>query len=119
MNYNDETQDQNASILQPFLDRIRQSRPGLLLQKLQYNRDGLGDPAVDFATIINALGESFLWRMAQYYPGIVPALDRARFMASTLELQWVLGGLRTKDLSWFLVHIGRARDVMPYGVFDG
>jgi hypothetical protein len=29
--------------------------------------------------------------------------------------QWLLGGLRSGDASWFAVHIGQARDVMPVG----
>jgi len=73
----------------------------------------LGDPASDFALIINALGERFLRRMQTFYPAIEAALDRARFKAGMLELGWVAEGLRTNDPSWFTVHIGRARDVMP------
>jgi aminoglycoside 2''-phosphotransferase len=75
----------------------------------------LGDPASDFALLINVLGESFLRRMQAFYPAIEAALDRARFLAGALELWWVAEGLRTNDLSWFMVHIGRARDVLPIG----
>lgn len=73
----------------------------------------VGDPAVDFALVINTYGESFLRRMIPAYPAIAAALARARFRAGALELWWVLQGLRTNDLSWFMVHIGRARDVLP------
>ncbi len=82
---------------------------------IDFGAAGLGDPADDFANIINALGESFLKRMSKFYPEIAEALDRARFWAGTLELQWALNGLRSKDLSWLMVHIGRARDVRPMG----
>jgi len=82
---------------------------------IDFGTAGLGDPAVDLAAVIDAFGERFLERMLPYYPGILPALDRARFWASTLELQWALGGLRSGDLSWFAVHLGRARDTLPYG----
>lgn len=74
---------------------------------------GLGDPASDFALLISTLGESFLQRMIPHYPAIEGALDRARFQAGMLELWWVQQGLTTNDRSWFMVHIGRARDIMP------
>jgi aminoglycoside 2''-phosphotransferase len=76
---------------------------------------GRGDPAADFACLINVYGETFLHRMAKYYPAIKEHIERARFWAGTLELQWLLGGMRSADLSWFTVHIGRARDVNPVG----
>lgn len=82
---------------------------------IDFGAAGIGDPATDFGCILYFLGESFLRRMAESYPGIHDALDRARFWAGTLELQWALEGVRTKDLSWFLVHIGSARDAMPIG----
>jgi aminoglycoside 2''-phosphotransferase len=80
---------------------------------IDFGTAGRGDPAADFACIINGYGESFLRRMAKYYPEIKEHIKRARFWAGTLELQWVLGGIRTQDFSWFPVHIGRARDMMP------
>jgi aminoglycoside 2''-phosphotransferase len=76
---------------------------------------GLGDPASDFACLIQALGESFLQRMARFSAAITPALDRARFRAGALELEWALHGIRNNDASWWLAHIGGARDVMPLG----
>jgi aminoglycoside 2''-phosphotransferase len=76
----------------------------------------LGDPASDFALIINTYGESFLRRMSRHDPAIRDALDRARFLAGALELFWALEGVRANDPSWLLVHIGRARDVLPIGV---
>ena len=82
---------------------------------IDFGTVGLGDPAADFACIIDAYGESFLRRIGKYYPGIGDHIERARFWAGTLELQWLLGGLRSDDKSWFAVHLGRARDVMPVG----
>ena len=76
----------------------------------------LGDPAADFALIISTYGESFLKRMSRYDPMIRDALDRARFLAGALELSWAVEGVRASDPSWLLVHIGRARDVLPLGV---
>jgi aminoglycoside 2''-phosphotransferase len=76
----------------------------------------LGDPAADFALIISTYGESFLKRMGSYDPAINDALDRARFLSGALELSWAVEGARTNDLSWLLVHIGRARDALPLGV---
>ena len=95
---------------------------------LDFGTAGLGDPACDFGCVIYQYGESFLMRMSQYYPAIALGLDRARFWASTLELQWLLGGLRSAretipeelrgrvDWSWFPVHIGMAaKDMRPIG----
>jgi aminoglycoside 2''-phosphotransferase len=83
---------------------------------IDFGTAGLGDPAVDFACVIDGLGETFLRRMLPHYPGIVGALDRARFLAGTLALQWALHGLRSGDRSWFVSHIGRARDVWSIGM---
>jgi aminoglycoside 2''-phosphotransferase len=83
---------------------------GILSGVLDFGVSGLGDPADDFANIILGLGESFLQKMARVYPNLEEGLARARFWAGTLELQWLLGGLRSNDPSWFAVHIGRARD---------
>jgi aminoglycoside 2''-phosphotransferase len=82
---------------------------------IDFGTAGRGDPATDFAIIIAAFGESFLRRMAPFYLQMSHALDRARFWAGTLELQWALGGLRSHDLSWLVCHIGWARDVLPLG----
>ena len=82
---------------------------------IDFGTAGIGDPACDFACIMNQYGESFLRRMMVCYPEIEPALDRARFRAGTLELQWLLGGLRSGDNSWFGVHLGRGMDRLPYG----
>jgi aminoglycoside 2''-phosphotransferase len=82
---------------------------------IDFGTAGVGDPANDFALIISMYGESFLRRVASSYPAIGEALDRARFLAGTLELQWALAGLRSGDRSWFVAHIGRARDACPIG----
>jgi aminoglycoside 2''-phosphotransferase len=82
---------------------------------VDFGTAGVGDPAVDFAAIINALGESFLRRMAPHCPSIAAAIDRARFYAGAIELEWVLNGLKSGETFWFTAHIGRARDVRPIG----
>ncbi|MFL5655434.1 MAG: phosphotransferase family protein [Ktedonobacteraceae bacterium] len=82
---------------------------------IDFGTSGLGDPASDFACLIQALGEGFLQRMARFSAAITSALDRARFRAGALELEWALHGIRTDDASWWLAHIGGARDVMPLG----
>lgn len=82
---------------------------------IDFGTAGIGDPAADFCTIINQYGESFLRRMSRTYPAIGEHIDRARFWAGTLELQWVLNGIKTRDQGMFVVHIGRIRDMMPVG----
>jgi aminoglycoside 2''-phosphotransferase len=88
---------------------------GHLTGVIDFGTAGVGDPAVDFGLIISMYGESFLRRAARTYPAIGEALDRARFLAGTLELQWALAGIRSGDRSWFVAHIGRARDACPIG----
>jgi len=53
--------------------------------------------------------------MARFSPAIAPAWDRARFRAGALELEWALHALGSHDASWWLAHLGGARDVMPLG----
>lgn len=85
---------------------------------IDFGTAGVGDPATDFAVVIYYYGESFLRRMSKFYPEIKNGLDRARFWAGTLELQWALSGIRGRNAawSWFTVHLGGARDVLPVGV---
>jgi len=96
-----------------LFDRRAQALAGII----DFGTSGIGDPAADFACIIYFYGESFLRRMARIYPEIEGAVDRARFWAGTLELQWALSGIRARDAnwSWFTAHLGSARDVMPIG----
>jgi aminoglycoside 2''-phosphotransferase len=82
---------------------------------IDFGTAGIGDAAADFACMIYNYGETFLAKMAKNYPEIENAVDRARFWAGTLPLQWALGGLRTKNYWWNLVHLGGARDAMPIG----
>jgi aminoglycoside 2''-phosphotransferase len=82
---------------------------------IDFGTAGIGDPANDLALLLFNYGETFVRRIAGYYPGVGELIERARFWAGTLELGWALGGVRTGDLSWFAVHIGSARDVMPIG----
>ena len=82
---------------------------------IDFGTAGVGDPAADFCTLINQYGESFLRRMSRTYPEIREHIDRARFRAGTLELQWLLRGLRDDMKDMLVVHIGRVRDVQPIG----
>ena len=82
---------------------------------IDFGTAGLGDSATDLACLINVLGESFLRRMAPWYPTLEEALERARFWAGTLELQWALHAVRANDVSWWVNHLGGARDVRPVG----
>jgi aminoglycoside 2''-phosphotransferase len=82
---------------------------------IDFGTAGINDPASDFGLILNAYGEGFLRRMTRFYPKIDEALNRARFYAGALELEWALTGVRTRDLTWQVCHLGWARDVMPIG----
>ena len=80
---------------------------------IDFGTAGVGDPAADLACILYYYGENFVQRMNKYYPELLEAKDRARFWAGTFELQCVLGGIRTKDLSWFMTHLGGMKDMLP------
>lgn len=82
---------------------------------IDFGAADIGDPADDLAAIIITYGEQFLRRMGSHYPNLEQFLDRARFLAHHIELWWLMQGFQRNDPSWFVVHIGRAGDVMPYG----
>ncbi|MDJ0753190.1 MAG: aminoglycoside phosphotransferase family protein [Ardenticatenaceae bacterium] len=93
---------------------------------IDFGTAGWGDPACDLGCLLYQYGESFVRQLADVYPAAADQIDRARFWAGTLEIQWALGGLRSmkeKDIttdyapwSWFTVHIGfGAKDIMPIG----
>lgn len=75
---------------------------------------GMGDPAKDFALIINSYGESVIEQFTDVYPLTEKLLNRARFYATVLEMVWVIEGIRNKDNAWFTAHLDRARDIRPY-----
>jgi len=72
---------------------------------------GVGDPALDIGNLLQVYGESFVRRLYRAYPEIEGWIRRARFYAQALELEWALYGLSTKDPSWFVAHLGGARDI--------
>jgi aminoglycoside 2''-phosphotransferase len=82
---------------------------------IDFGTAGPGDPAVDIALLLNTYGESIVQRIATTYPISPDMLDRARFLAGALELEWALAGVCNNDPSMFLVHLGRARDILPIG----
>lgn len=82
---------------------------------IDWGTAGLGDPASDFACLLYNYGETFVQRMVPFYPGIEELIDRARFWAGTLELQWALSSVRQENKLWRTVHIGSAKDVQPIG----
>jgi aminoglycoside 2''-phosphotransferase len=92
-------------------------RAGRVSGVIDFGTAGVGDPAADFACVIHYYGESFLRRMAAYYQEIGDGVDRARFWAGTLELQWALAGVRAREASWswLTAHLGSAKDVSPVG----
>jgi aminoglycoside 2''-phosphotransferase len=85
----------------------------LLNGVIDFGTAGIGDPAVDFAAIINQYGETFLRRMNLIYPEIREHIGRARFRAGASELAWVLRGIQQHEKDMFVVHLGRARDMQP------
>jgi aminoglycoside 2''-phosphotransferase len=78
---------------------------------IDFGTAGIGDPACDIACLLDQFGIPFIERISKFYD-VTAYLERARFWAGTMWLQWALGGLRYPDEpSWFFVHIGRARPI--------
>jgi aminoglycoside 2''-phosphotransferase len=90
---------------------------GSLTGVLDFGEARWGDPAIDLAAVISSYGESFLWRMAETYPLTNDLVERARLRAGYVELEWAMQGVKLDSTEWYLVHIGRARDVRPFGAF--
>jgi hypothetical protein len=53
--------------------------------------------------------------MEKDYPLLREVIDRSRFWAGTIELQWALAGMKYNDPSLSLAHIGLAREIQPVG----
>lgn len=82
---------------------------------LDFGASSLGDPAQDIAVLLYYYGESILHKLAAYYPPLVEMIDRARFLAGIVELQWALEGMQRGDLYGPFSYISSARDVLPIG----
>lgn len=72
---------------------------------------GLGDPATDFGSLIINYGERLVKKMANTYDGFSTIIERARFYAQAVELQWTLMAIESGDDYWFTAHLGGARDI--------
>jgi aminoglycoside 2''-phosphotransferase len=92
---------------------LHDPQTGRLTGVIDYGTAGAGDPAVDWGCLISSYGEQFVRRMHQVYPIGQATIDRARFLAGAVELEWALGGIQSNDPSLLLVHLGRARDSLP------
>jgi len=73
---------------------------------------GIGDPATDVAGLINQFGETFVSTIRPYYPLYDQTIQRARFYAQAIELQWVMLGVESGENYWFTAHLGNARDIL-------
>ena len=78
---------------------------------IDFGVSGSGDPALDIGTLITNYGERFVQKMSPAYPDLNKHLQRARFYAQAIELEWILLGIETGDNFWFTSHLGSARDV--------
>ena len=80
---------------------------------IDFGTVGLGDPAVDIATLLAHYGGRLVDELRSTYPFDEATAERARFRAAALELEWALIGLEHNDLSMLVAHIGGARDYPP------
>ena len=72
---------------------------------------GLGDPATDLGSLLSTYGESLISKIKGTYPDYDKHIQRARFYAQAIELQWVLLGVESGERYWFTAHLGGARDM--------
>ncbi len=93
-------------------DKDAQALAGIL----DFGTAGVGDPATDVAVVLGKYGETFVGEMREAYPGLESHLERARFWAGTVELQWALAGIKHNNKRLSLAHLGGARDVLPVGL---
>lgn len=107
LNYTPVLIDGDKAVYHILFDNETESISGLI----DFGTAGLGDPACDIAVQLGNYGESIVSRMESDYPMLRNIIDRARFWAGTFELQWAVAGLKYKDTSLSLAHIGLARDV--------
>jgi aminoglycoside 2''-phosphotransferase len=84
---------------------------------IDFGTVGLGDPAVDIATLLAHYGGRLVDDMRATYPFDDATWERACFRAGCLELEWALIGLERNDLSMLVAHIGGARDYLPMDAF--
>jgi aminoglycoside 2''-phosphotransferase len=68
---------------------------------IDFGSAGLGDPAVDVASLLASYGEPFLARCRDTYPEIEVGLARARFYTGTFALQEALFGVEHDDREAF------------------
>lgn len=82
---------------------------------LDFGTAGIGDPAVDVATLLHVYGESLIAPHVHALSNLDEStLQRARFWCATLDLQLALLGLLHNDPSLLVAHIGgAARDLLP------
>lgn len=78
---------------------------------IDFGSAGLGDPAIDFGSIIYYYGESLMNHSYKVYAEAETYLKRARFYAGEKEIRWFLTGIERNDVRWFAKHIGSAKDV--------
>jgi aminoglycoside 2''-phosphotransferase len=76
---------------------------------IDFRTSGLGDPAFDIAYILDQYGEEFTNIMQLTYKGSQRLMQRARFIAETFSLQWALGGIRTGNPYWYMLHLGKQK----------
>lgn len=95
-----------------LFDPDRQCLSGII----DFGTAGVGNPAIDFAALLDNHGETVLKRLSKYYSGVEALIDQARFRAGAVWLQWALIGVQHKDTELLLAHVGSsARDIQPIG----
>lgn len=90
-----------------LLDPERERLSGVI----DFGVAGVGDPANDIACLLQYYGEGWVKRLREGYPEMDGLMERARFYAQAIELEWALAGITRGQEFWFLAHLGARREV--------
>lgn len=101
----------DLAIYHIFHDPDRETLTGVI----DFGVAGLGDPACDIAIQLSNYGDNIVQPMIAKNPDWLDSIDRARFLAATLELQWTTTGIEQNDMSLLLAHIGGNRELRTAG----
>jgi aminoglycoside 2''-phosphotransferase len=95
-----------------LFDRVTRRINGLI----DFGLACFGNPALDFACLLQYYGEGFVEHILRTYPEAGAFLPYARWVALLNELDWLMDGVKAGRVTWhFCAHLGIGHDVrLPF-----